>query len=147
MKTSKTFLLSCLTLNYRSFTWTHWRSVSLACGLSVSVAKAPSMRMCSVQSTYYTVHVYSNCMFTTELWLCTQWQSFIPSNTVPLDSSAAGIVPSFTWGRRFRKIWMTRASWCLALDGERHTLIPSVPHFIWPWALIVSLCFYAFWCL
>lgn len=47
--------------------------------------------------------------------------AWIHGNTVPPDSSTVGIVPSFTWGRRFRKIWMTRAPWWIVLDGERQT--------------------------
>lgn len=44
--------------------------------------------------------------------------SRVSCNSAPPDPSAAGTVPSSTWGRRSRRTWMTRASWCLALDGE-----------------------------
>lgn len=116
LRIKHTFLLPCLV--HRSFTWTLWRSVSLACGLSVSAVKAPSTRMCSAPGTYSAYMDYK-CVFTVGL-LCKQWQYFMSCNTVPSDSPAAGTVPSFTWGKRFRKIWMTRASWCHALDGDRH---------------------------
>lgn len=78
--------------NFRSFTWMHWRSVSLACGLSVSVVKAPSMRMCSVPGTCYMhMYIYFNCVFTSKLWLSTQRQSFVSANSDPLTPLQPGL--------------------------------------------------------
>lgn len=100
----------------RSFTWTPWRSVSLACGLNVSAARAPSTRMCSAPGTYATrAHTYL-----LSLWSLQNYAR-LPCNTVPPDPSTVGIVQSFTWGRRFRKIWTTRAIWWIVSAGERRT--------------------------
>lgn len=75
--------------------------------------------------------------------LCTRWrncaQHFVTRTRAHPTHAASsfcltptvGIVPSSTWGRRSRRIWTTRTSWCLALDGERHkrTFPPPPSHF------------------
>lgn len=56
----------------------------------------------------------------------THWGAHgVTSTNGPVSLSAAGTVLSSTWGWRFRKIWTTKASWSLDLDGERSSSLLS----------------------